>query len=57
MYGEEFVKEYERVTNLDYRWREGPRQVQGRLILVPVDYGLQCAERAEGLADFYDDHQ
>ena len=52
MYGEEFVKEYERVTNLDYRWREVPRQVQGRLDPAACRLWLvQCAERAEGLAD------
>jgi hypothetical protein len=38
MYGEEFVKEYERVTNLDYRWREVLDKYKVDWILVPVDY-------------------
>jgi hypothetical protein len=58
MYGEEFVKEYERVTNLDYRWREVLDKYKVDWILVPVDYGLCSAlKERKDWQILYDDHQ
>jgi hypothetical protein len=58
MYGEEFVKEYERVTNLDYRWREVLDKYKVTWILLPVDYGLCSAlKERQDWRILYDDHQ
>jgi hypothetical protein len=58
MYGEEFVKEYERVTNLDYRWREVLDKYKVAWILLPVDYGLCSAlKERQDWRIVYDDHQ
>src|SRR5262245_49796301 len=58
MYGEEFVKEYERVTNLDYRWREILDKYKVDWILLPVDYSLCSAlKERQDWQILYDDHQ
>jgi hypothetical protein len=58
MYGEEFVKEYQRITNLDYRWREILERYKVDWILVPVDYGLCSAlKERKDWEILFDDHQ
>jgi len=58
MYGEEFVKEYERVTNLDYRWSEVLEKYKVTWMVLPVDYGLCSAlKERQDWQSIYDDHQ
>ena len=58
MYGEDFVKEYQRITNLDYRWREILEKYKVDWILLPVDYGLCSALKEQrDWQILYDDHQ
>ena len=58
MYGEDFVKEYQRITNLDYRWGEILERYKVDWILLPVDYGLCSAlKERKDWEVLFDDHQ
>jgi hypothetical protein len=43
MYGKEFIREYEKVMNLEYSWKSVLRKYDVRWILLPVNYGLASA--------------
>jgi tRNA(His) 5'-end guanylyltransferase len=58
MYGKEFLKEYESLTNLEHSWKTVLDKHQVAWILLPVNFGLATAlkERSDWEV-IYDDQQ
>jgi hypothetical protein len=57
MYGRQFIKEYERLTNLDFSWKGVLDKYKISWILLPVDYGLATAlKELKEWQVVYDDH-
>jgi len=58
MYGRDFIKEYQTLTNLEYSWKDVLTKYKVSWILLPVRYGLATAlKERDDWRIIYDDHQ
>ena len=58
MYGQDLVKEYQKLTDLDYSWKSILDKYEINWIMLPVDYGLATAlKELRNWQAVYDDHK
>lgn len=58
MYGRDFIKEYQTLTNLEHSWKDVLIKYKISWIVLPVNYGLATAlKERDDWRIIYDDHQ